>query len=429
MPMRDLIAPVLTRPNLLRLIASFILAMILWGWVSTLEDPKRERTFSDLTIVSSGLPDDLVITTSIPSATVQLDGPRSVVSSLTTSSVVPMVDLSKITEPGVYTVPVNVEEIDDLWRSDVSPNALRITVENRVSKSVQLQTEIVGEVGSNRQVNDIRPSVTQVTVEGSESAVNQVATVVLPVTIENQTRVYVDTFVPEARGANGDVIDDVTLTPGSVSATVDISQRGKEVAVVPQFTGVPAAGYRVSSQVSSPLTVVVDGPADALADVVAVQTQPVNVEGATETVRETVPIVDLPPGVQVITPTDGQVVVQVSIIQEGVRQDLPGQTVETINLADGLSVQIDPGQISVTVYGPAQGLAELRAGDIVVQVDVDGLGPGTYQLAPTVLLPQGFSWVASTPGAVTVLISQEGPPAGESPQGESEALSSPQAGP
>jgi len=422
----------MNRPNLLRLVTSLVLALILWGWVSTIEDPKRERSFTDLTITSTGLAEELVITTAIPGATVRLDGPRSVVTGLTTSSVVPVIDLSGIMEPGIYTVPVEIETIDDLWHTDVTPDALRITVENRVSKPVELKTEIVGEVGSNRQVNDIRPTVSQVTVEGSESAVNRVATVVLPVEIENQTRVYVDNFTPEARDASGNTVEGVTISPGTISATVDISQRGKEVAVVPQFTGVPANGYRVQGQVSSPLTVVVDGPSDALADVVAVQTEPVDIQGATQTVRATVPIVDLPPGVQVITPTDGQVVVQISIVQEGVRQELPGQDVVVVNAGPGLDVQVDPGQISVTVYGPTQAMSELRAGDIVAQVDVNGLGPGTYQLAPTVLLPQGLSWVASTPGAVTVTISStdaSGSPPGDNPAEAPPATSSPQASP
>jgi len=145
-----------------------------------------------------------------------------------------------------------------------------------------------------------------------------------------------------------------------------------------------------------------------------------------------VPIVDLPPGVQVITPTDGQVVVQISIVQEGVRQELPGQDVVVVNAGPGLDVQVDPGQISVTVYGPTQAMSELRAGDIVAQVDVNGLGPGTYQLAPTVLLPQGLSWVASTPGAVTVTISStdaSGSPPGDNPAEAPPATSSPQASP
>jgi YbbR domain-containing protein len=424
--MRDILSAAMTRANLLRLIASLVLAFILWGWVSTIEDPKRERTFSDLTIVSEGLSESLVVTTSIPAATVQLDGPQSAVSGLTPGTVIPYVDLSDISEPGTYTVPVDVEHIDDLWHTDVSPNALRITVESRVSKTVPLQSEIVGEVGSNRQVNDIREAVTQVTVEGSESAVNRVASVVLPITIGTQTRVYVDNFVPEARDANGDVVEDVVITPGTISATIDISQRGKEVAVVPQYTGIPAAGYRVSGQVSSPLTVIVDGPSDALADVVAVQTDPVDVQGATATVRETVPIVDLPPGVEVISPTDGQVVVQISIVQDGVRQELPGQDVIAVN-TEGVAVQIEPGQISVTVYGPAQELAQLRAGDIIVQVDVRGLGPGTYQLSPTVYLPQGLTWVSSTPSVVTVTVSSvtAGNEPSGSPQGAPDAVGTP----
>jgi YbbR domain-containing protein len=166
---------------------------------------------------------------------------------------------------------------------------------------------------------------------------------------------------------------------------------------------VPAEGYRVTGQVSNPLTVVVDGPADWLDDVVAVQTEAIDITGATESIRQTVAIIDLPPGAQVFNPTDGRVNVQISIVADGVRQDVPGLTVDAINAA-GQTVQIEPADIDVTIFGSAPALAQLTSGDIDVHVDVEGLGPGVYQMVPEVLLPEGLTWVASDPGVVIVTI-------------------------
>ena len=413
--MADLSARIFTKANLIRMIISLILALILWGWINTIEDPRRGRTFDNLTVTSQNLSSDLVLTTTVPNASVHLEGPQSAVLPLTPSRIVPLIDLSNITDPGVYTVPIETADIDEIWTVDVTPSEIQLTVERRVSKKMALQTEIAGEIGSNRQINSITASVSEVTVEGSETAVNLVASVGLPVTVGTQTRTFTENFSPVARDADGAIVDDVVIDPGTVSVTVDISQRGKEVAVVPQFAGLPASGYRVTGQVSNPLTVIVDGPSDWLADVVAVQTEPIDITGATESVRQTVAIVDLPPGASVITPSDGQVNVQISIVADGVRQEFLGLQVVATN-AGAFNVLIEPSQIDVTLFGTASALAQLTSSDILVRVDVTGLGPGVYQLTPEVSLPQGVTWVASNPTVVSVTIT--GPAAsGSTPEG------------
>jgi YbbR domain-containing protein len=343
------------------------------------------------------------LTTIIPAATVSLEGPQSAVNPLTPSRIVPRIDLTSIDEPGVYSVPIEIIPIDDIWDTRIVPSELQIAVERRVSRTFALQPEITGEIGSNRQVNEIRAAVAQVTVIGSESAVGRVVSVSLPINVGTQTRMFTESFQPQARDAQGNIVENVTIDPGTIAVTVDISQRGKEVAVIPQYIGTPAEGYRVTGQVSNPLTVVVDGPPEWLEDVVAVQTEAIDITGATESIRQTVAIIDLPPGAQVFNPTDGQVNVQISIVADGVRQDVPGLEVGAIN-ASGQSVIIEPAEIDVTIFGSASDLAQLTSGDIDVHVDVDGLGPGVYQLAPEVLLPDGLTWVASDPGVVTVTI-------------------------
>ncbi|MCC6705758.1 MAG: hypothetical protein IT334_12840, partial [Thermomicrobiales bacterium] len=411
------IAPALNRGNLIRMIISIVLAFILWGWINTLEDPRRDRNFDNLTVTSQGLAGDLVLTTALPSASVHVEGPQSAVAPLSASRILPAVDLNDIDTPGVYSLPIEIVPIDDLWEVEVIPAEVQVTIERRVSVTMPLQTEIAGEIGSNRQINDIRASVTQVTVVGSETAVGRVASVGLPITVGSQTRTFTENFQPIARDSQGLAVADVTIDPGTVSVTVDISQRGKEVAVVPQYVGVPAAGFRVTSQVTNPLTVIVDGPAEWLEEIVAVQTEAIDITGATESIRQTVAIIDLPPGAQVINPTDGQVSIQISIVADGVRQEFPGLEVEATNTNE-LTVQIEPDEIDITLFGPASSLAQLTSGDIDVQVDVAGLGPGVYQLSPQVTLPQGLTWVASDPAVVTVTITGTGPassPAGTPP--------------
>lgn len=420
--MQEQIRTSFNRTNLLRLAASIVVALVLWGWVSTIEDPKTSRTFPDVAIVTRNLGAGLVITTPIPNVRIDIDGPRSDINGVSVTSTIPYIDLTGITEPGQYTIDVELDHPDGLWHTKINPKKLTLTVERQTSKDFPLETEISGTVGNSQNIGTIRPVTTTVTVSGAESAVAKVSRVVLPIVIENQTRDFVSSFTPVARDAAGNDLANVVVTPGSISATVPISGRGKTVSVVVQTVGEPAQGYRVANPVTNPQTVVVDGPQEVIDSIIAVSAGPVDVQGKTSTVQTSVPIFDLPEGVKVISPADGKVAVQVTILAEGVRQELSGQPIEHVNLGEGLGVEIQPSEISVIVNGPSDALAALKSGDIIVRVDLAGLGPGTYSLEPDVLLPQSLTYVSADPGTVTVRIvsvgsnatpSSQTPPDGE----------------
>lgn len=423
--MQEQIRASLNRTNLLRLAASIVVALVLWGWVSTIEDPKTSRAFPDVAITTRNLGEGLVITTPIPNVRVDIDGPRSDINGVTVASTVPFIDLTGITEPGQYTIDVELDHPDGLWHTKVNPKKLTLTVERQTSKDFPLETEISGTVGNSQNIGTIRPVTTTVTVSGAESAVAKVAKVVLPIVIENQTRDFVSSFTPVARDAAGNELTDVVVSPGSISATVPISGRGKTVSVIVITAGEPADGFRVTNTASNPQTVVVDGPEDVIASMIAVTAGPVDVQGKTSTVQGSVPIFDLPEGVRVINPSDGKVAVQVLIASEGVRQDLGGQAIGHTNLGAGLGVEIQPSEISIVVTGSPDALAALKSGDIIVRVNLAGLGPGTYTLEPDVLLPQSLTFVSADPGTVTVRIVSVGTnatPSNEpSPGGEGQA--------
>jgi YbbR domain-containing protein len=426
--MQEQIRTSLNRTNLLRLGASLVLALILWGWVSTIEDPKRDRTFADLTVAEQQLQPGLIITTDIPTVRVQIDGPESEVNRVVATSVLPYIDLSDITEAGQYTVDIDLQDLDGLWHTKITPGKLTVTVENQTSKDFPLETEISGESGGTRRIGQVRTVTSTVTVIGAESEVAKVAKVVLPITIENQTRDFVNSFTPVARDAGGNNVDGVTITPNSISATVPISGRGKTVTVIPQTAGEPAEGYSVTNKVANPQTVTVDGPEDVIAGMIAVSAGPVDVQGATATIQGSVPIYGLPEGVSVIEPSDGNVAVQVDIVADGVRQELAGQSVTHINLGEGLGVEIQPSEITVVVDGSDEALSELTAGDITVRVDLAGRGPGTYTLKPEVSLVQGLTWISSNPTEVTVtIVSVSGSSATPGPAAPAESPAAPAA--
>jgi YbbR domain-containing protein len=394
----------MTTATLIRLVSSIVLAFILWGFVTASEDPEREREYSNVTIEVAGLPDDLQVVGSLPNATVTLTAPESVIDEIQSDEVGAELNVEHIDGPGTYSVPVLVIEPDDIWESSVVPSRLSVVIEQTIVKQFPIEYEQSGQSDDSKQINSVTPEVSEVTVRGPSSIVDRVARVVLPIDITEETGTYEADFSPVAQDADGQAIPEVEISPETVRASVEVTARGKSVAVITQLQGEPAQGYEVVDRTINPSTVLVDGPQGSLDDLVAVSTEPIDVSGATSTVSKRVRIVGLPEGVDVIEPADGTVVAVVQIRQRGVTQPLPGQHIEFVNVGPGLTVEANPAEVSVTVVASQEQLADLTAETISVQIDVGGLGTGVYTLEPEVILPPNMQYNSTDPVTVTVTI-------------------------
>src|SRR5215211_9200026 len=92
-----------------RAAASLALAFLLWAWVTTQRDPPETRVFPDLTLQAPTLPEPLQIAGELPTVTVEVIAPRSVVDRLSRSGLRPSLDVSDVTGPGNYQAPVVVD--------------------------------------------------------------------------------------------------------------------------------------------------------------------------------------------------------------------------------------------------------------------------------------------------------------------------------
>src|SRR5919106_1267414 len=125
-----------------RAAASLALAFLLWAWVTTQRDPPETRVFADLTLQAPTLPEPLQIAGELPSVTIEVIAPRSVVD--------------------------------------------RVRFEDQT-----------------RRIDNIEPAVSEVTVSGPQRLVDNVARVVLPVDIGERTDDFTVDFVPTALDAAG----------------------------------------------------------------------------------------------------------------------------------------------------------------------------------------------------------------------------------
>jgi YbbR domain-containing protein len=396
----------LTREVALRFLASVALALILWALVTLREDPETNRAYADVPVQALSLDESLVILNEIEPVRVELSGPRSDINPIDASALIANIDFSNVEEPGIYQLPISLVVPDGVWRSEVVPATAAVEVERSESKPFRL-APVVSDLDENSlRTATVYPDDEQVTVTGPASLIDSIAEVVLPVEVSGGTQTFREVYVPEARDDEGNIVQGVTIDPSAVEATVRVSARGKSVAVLATITGSPAPGYEVAERTINPQFVIVDGDEVALDSLVALSTEPIDVSEADASFNVTVPIADLPEGLQILQPSSGEVEVLVQITQRGVRQSLPSQQVTVVGVGEGLNASVNPDEITIEVVGPEDALVALDSSTLQVVVDATGLAPGTYSVQPSVIMPPRVQWVTTFPAEVTLTITE-----------------------
>lgn len=407
----------LGRSHILRLATAFVLALLTWGWVMQATDPISTTNYTEVEIAQPELENDLVMVTNLPRGSITVEGPESEVAKINRSLLSLRLDTSEVTEAGEYRLPVIVEAPDTSNRITVEPGTLRVQIDEMTSKEIPIEIQEASSEDSTRVVNNISPDVSQVTVSGPSSAVERVQSVVLPVTIDTQVSTFSEYFIPYAVDGNGQRVSEVSVLPGQILTRVELQTRGRLVTVIADIQGQPAEGYSIQQRTAIPSSILVEGPDDVLNDLLFVDTEPVDISGASQSVSSRVGLANLPEGVTVVEPASGQVEVRVAIQDtSATTQILPNLSVNVLNVPAGYNATVVPGTIDITVRGSVSNISALTTEDITIVVDANGLDAGEHSLQPVVALPNnGVMSVGTNPDTVNVILEPvEGTPEPES---------------
>ena len=390
-----------------RAIASLALAFLLWAWVTTQRDPPETRVFAELTLTDPTLPEPLQIAGELPTVTIEVLGPRSVMDRVSRAGLRPTLDVSQITEPGTYNAQIDVDLPAAARVTNITPSRVALVVDETGSRTIHLDVQPAPLDDPTRRVGEIEPAVSEVTVSGPRRLVDNVARVILPVDIGDRTDDFTTDFVPVALDGSGQPIPEVTILPGRVSTAVEVDQRGRSVPVLVQTIGNPAQGYEIVGSVANPATVLLDGPDEALANILSVVTAPIDVEGATDTVNVRTALQALPEGVRVVNPPDGSVVGVIQIRRRGVTQLLSDLPVTVTNVPSGFTATVEPAAVGVVVFASEDTMASLSGSDMSTSVSAAGLGAGRHQLRPSVTVPPEVQWLRTEPEGVVVTLTRD----------------------
>lgn len=316
------------------------------------------------------------------------------------------VDLSRVEpEAGgpLVEVPVTVNAINpSVQIVDFQPQVLSVRLDPVASREIPVTVELLS-VPDGLNVGPPQTSPSAVTVRGASSRVEQVTSVQARVPID-ASALNIDREVElVAIDANGNQVQNIEIDPERARVRVAVARElaNRTLPVVPQITGQPAPGHRITSITVEPLVVTVSGEETTVTQLEIASTEPIDVNGRTRDVEALVRFA-LPPGVGISGSDTVRVVVTIAeetatrTYQVGV--DLEGET-------SGYSYGLNVASVSVTLGGPIAALDAVDASQLIAVADVSPfVTSGERQVGLTVEQPAGLAVVAISPDTITVVV-------------------------
>ncbi|MFQ5342741.1 MAG: YbbR-like domain-containing protein [Anaerolineae bacterium] len=404
--------------NLISLLLSFVLAIMVWmvavneglGLPDTLSYPE-----TGVVIETVNVPEGLVIFGDVNRrVTATVRAPRSNIDRLSSSDFRAYVDLSGL-PPGLHEVPVHLQcpECDQKHVNLLGwePDRLSIRLDEVAERSVLVDLNLQGGTAVGYQAEQPIADPKAVVVSGPRSLVEQVSSVRADIYLFNEDSTVQKEVSVVPIDDTGNLVLGADVEPRRVNVTVPIIPEGrrKEVAVAPVITGTVALGYYASSISVDPQTVVLTGTRSQVQEAPGfVETDPVSIAGAKDSVEVRVPI-RIPEGLQLLDPTHQTVTVKVQV-----SPFTGGRTFEIEpliqNLAHGLKADVSPPRIQVFLSGSLPDLEALQEDDVEVVLDLSERSVGRHRIRPTVLVSPESLEVRTLPELIDVTITMPATP-------------------
>ena len=369
---------------------SVAIALAVWFYVVTVVSPNSDKNFQNIPVVTQGeallQERGLMITdTDITTTSLHLEGSRIDLNKLSSSNIVVTMDVSKIYEAGVHDLTYSVSYPGDVASNAITilsktPGSVKVTVEERISKTVPVQIQYSGTVSENYMADkeNAELDVENVTVTGPKPVIDKIAVARINVDLENRSESISDKFTYILCNTKGEPVDvqSVVTDVADISLLLRIV-RVKEISLLVNVVDGGGATAQTSLITIDPPTIRVSG-SDAL------------LEGLNSLELDTINLVDIP---------EDSVFTYTIKLPEGVNNetgvneatvsvsfpDLASKTVKVknisaVNVPVDFDVDVITKALEIQVRGPKEKIDTLDEENISVTVDFTDAEEGTVKL-------------------------------------------------
>lgn len=406
----------LTR-NLGLKLASLVLAFVLWFLVAQIYDPKDTVTFNNIQVrlINTELLDEegkvYEVLDNSNLVRVTVTGPQSIVKSeLRRSDIVAEADMSKLTDINTIAITYYCENVsNDSVEIKGNHDSVRLSVEDKTSKWIKLESNTIGEVASGYMIGNVTLDQTNIEVTGPKSAISQVDHAGVDINVTDSSSslsANVDIKLYDADD-NELTLETVKKNVNSAHMTVEVLAT-KEVPVEIEYMGVPEDGYMATGEVESSVpTVRIAGTASALAGIsaITVPEDRMNITGQSGDLVDIINLKEyLPSNVRLADKNfDGKITATV-YIEPIVTKDLtiPADNISITGVPDDMEAEITSTaeEYNITVSGLSRDVSILRDSSVTGVLDLnqwmennglEELTPGNYTIPVTFNLSEDIT--------------------------------------
>lgn len=406
----------LTR-NLGLKLASLVLAFVLWFLVAQIYDPKDTVTFNNIQVrlINTELLDEegkvYEVLDNSNLVRVTVTGPQSIVKSeLRRSDIVAEADMSKLTDINTIAITYYCENVsNDSVEIKGNHDSVRLSVEDKTSKWIKLESNTIGEVASGYMIGNVTLDQTNIEVTGPKSAISQVDHAGVDINVTDSTSslsANVDIKLYDADG-NELTLESVKKNVNSAHMTVEVLAT-KEVPVEIEYMGVPEDGYMATGEVESSVpTVRIAGTASALVGIsaITVPEERMNITGQSDDLVDIINLKEyLPSNVRLANKSfDGKITATVYIEPIDTKDlTIPADNISITGVPDGMEAEVTSTaeEYNITVSGLTRDVSILRDSSVTGVLDLnqwmennglEELTPGNYTIPVTFNLSEDIT--------------------------------------
>lgn len=398
-------------------LASLVLAFVLWFLVAQIYDPKDTVTFNNIQVrlINTELLDEegkvYEVLDNSNLVRVTVTGPQSIVKSeLRRSDIVAEADMSKLTDINTIAITYYCENVsNDSVEIKGNHDSVRLSVEDKTSKWIKLESNTIGEVASGYMIGNVTLDQTNIEVTGPKSAISQVDHAGVDINVTDSTSslsANVDIKLYDADG-NELTLESVKKNVNSAHMTVEVLAT-KEVPVEIEYMGVPEDGYMATGEVESSVpTVRIAGTASALVGIsaITVPEERMNITGQSGDLVDIINLKEyLPSNVRLANKSfDGKITATVYIEPIDTKDlTIPADNISITGVPDGMEAEVTSTaeEYNITVSGLTRDISIPRDSSVTGVLDLnqwmednglEELTPGNYTIPVTFNLSEDIT--------------------------------------
>ncbi|MGI6777228.1 MAG: YbbR-like domain-containing protein [Acetivibrionales bacterium] len=378
-------------------IVSVVLAILLWIYVLNVENPYDTKTLSvklNIENVESLEDKGLVLKNENfeNSIDITVRGRKEVIDSVRPSDFFAVLDFSNVKTEKDNRIRIEgpYYDIRDISIVSVSPRTIEVQLEKVVEATFPVEAIVNSKLKENYRVLNVTHSPDSFKFRDVESLVSSIGSVKLVVDINNVNEGLTVNKELKVYNKNGDEIPSL-----SRNLNVDVSvELAKEVTVELVLKGSPAQDYIEVSRDMNPKRVLISGQYSLLEGVNRLETEVIDISGATEDVNVN-SLISLPEGVWLVnSPKEVSVSIDVDrIVKKEFTVSKENISLRNTDSNNIYNYDIVSPTVTFEVKGREQVLHNLDLENIRPYVNVDGLDEGTHVLPLAVQVPYGVEMV------------------------------------